>query len=504
MEKSKRSRKRWKRILLLMLMSIPLVTVILWGARAERTNGSPEYATLTTLSEAVDHGSADTRRIDFSNGDVFEVRKLTPGEDEVWMSHSVFIPGGNIRISYTNAQQKLITQTETGNLPVKTLFVQTSECDAAISICSAYADNDVYHTRLPLEQKERPLSVRATDNPEKGYVFSGGCLLEKGQSTQLWYLMSQNKDYSDPFFNWLDRFFVQSCSINGMDDKRARLCTDGYYFDALHNYQPCEDGTLFRMPACYAGVSFARYPMCRMGREVGYALLRLSASAQNEQGYWETGPYSLWLQSDFGIGPGFYDTRFNTDFVSGLADTYKEYRDKALLSALLSYTKYFMNHAQENHITVGDGWLIRDYAPANPSSSYRKTHSSLNHHAAEIIFLNKLDTLLRSLTSKELEDFQDYDFVRDVQIITDLSQKMLKGIENTADYWVMPDHNLNYAYGYEGSAELPDYPYLTYNDLFNLNAQLKEMTGKTNAVLEHLMSEKKIWMDANNITGYYK
>jgi len=503
MEENKRRKNRWKRILLLILMSIPLAAVTIWGACAAwTTNGSSEYATLTTLSETVYHGSAETRRVDFANGDVFEVRSLTPDEGNVWLSHSIFIPGDKIRISYTNARQEFITQTETDNLPLKNLFVQTSECDAVISICSAYADNAASNTRIPIEQKERPLIVTATTTPEKGYVFSGGCSLETGQSTQMWYLMSRNKDYLDPFFSWSNDYLSQAWSINGMDDKRSRLCIDGYYFNAPSSYSPYEDGMLYRMPACYAGVSFARYPTCRMDREVGYALLRISASSQNEQGYWATGPSSTWLQSDFGIGAGFFDTRFNTDFATGLTDTYKRYHDKELLGALLDYTKYFINHAKENHIAVGDGWLVRDYAPSDLSSSYKKTHSSLNHQAAEIIFLNKLDTLLSSFTPKELEDFQEYDFVRNVQEITDLSQKMLKGIENTADYWVMPDHNLKYAYGYEGSMELPDYPYLTYDDLFTLNAQLKEMTGKTNDVLEHLMAEKKIWMDANEVTGY--
>jgi len=447
-------------------------------------------------------GSADTRRVDFSNGDVFEIRRLTPGEDDVWLSHSVFIPGKDIIISYTNEKQELESQTTTNNLPFKTLFIQTTECDAVISICGAYSEDDVFHTRFPLADKENPLSVRTTSSPEPGYVFSGGCSLKTGQSSQLWYILSRRKENLEPFFNFSNVYYVQSWCMNGMDDSRARLCTDGYYYEVLDNYLPSQDGTLFRMPACYAGVSFARYPTCRMVSEVGYAVLRLSASSQNKQGYWETGPYSVWLQSDFGIGAGFYDTRFNTEFASGLVDTYESYHDKDLLAAIINYTQYFIEHTQSCHITVGDGWLVRDYAPARRSMAYRPTHSSLNHQIAEIIYLNKLDKLLRSLSEDEQEIFMDCEFVKDPQIITGLSDKMLRGVENTANYWVMPDHNLNYAYGYNGSSFLPDYPYLTYNDLYDLNKQLKEMKGHTNQVLEYLMGEKKQWMDANGVTGY--
>lgn len=45
---------------------------------------------------------------------------------------------------------------------------------------------------------------------------------------------------------------------------------------------------------------------------------------------------------------------------------------------------------------------------------------------------------------------------------------MVKGIENTAAKWIMPDGDLYYSYGNNGRMITGDYPYLTYNDLLEL------------------------------------
>jgi hypothetical protein len=47
-----------------------------------------------------------------------------------------------------------------------------------------------------------------------------------------------------------------------------------------------------------------------------------------------------------------------------------------------------------------------------------------------------------------------------------------------------------------------DYPYLTYNDLYDLQNKLLLDTGATNAVLTTLMDRKRQSMDAQGITGY--
>ena len=47
-----------------------------------------------------------------------------------------------------------------------------------------------------------------------------------------------------------------------------------------------------------------------------------------------------------------------------------------------------------------------------------------------------------------------------------------------------------------------DYPSLTYNDLFNLQAYLTEKNGEQNQTIYNLMYHKLYWMWANNVTDY--
>lgn len=66
----------------------------------------------------------------------------------------------------------------------------------------------------------------------------------------------------------------------------------------------------------------------------------------------------------------------------------------------------------------------------------------------------------------------------------------------------MANGDLHYAVFSNGSYGLQDYPYLTYNDLFELQALLKEAGREPSAVLELLMQSKRRWMDANGVSGY--
>ena len=82
-----------------------------------------------------------------------------------------------------------------------------------------------------------------------------------------------------------------------------------------------------------------------------------------------------------------------------------------------------MSYAAKRHYTVGsgesEGWLIDDYW--NESGSPKRTHVSLNHHTAEAAFLYRL-----------ADATGDESYAR-------TAEKMVKGIENTAAKWIMPD-----------------------------------------------------------------
>ena len=207
---------------------------------------------------------------------------------------------------------------------------------------------------------------------------------------------------------------------------------------------------------------------------------------QNEEGFWETGPASQWLKADFQIGEGFYDTRFSTDFALNLVSAYKRYGFTPFIEGAVKYGEYFLRHAEKNHYEVGDGWLVEDYAPNGKAEAYKRTHVSLNHQVNEISFLFYL--------YNETKDMRFYE----------AAKIMLRGIENTKEKWVLPDGNLAYALMYNGTNNvMTDYPYLTYNDLFELKTILSSY-GESNITVNYLMERKKEYMDKAGITEYRK
>ncbi|MDO4733519.1 MAG: hypothetical protein Q4B50_08430, partial [Bacillota bacterium] len=126
-------------------------------------------------------------------------------------------------------------------------------------------------------------------------------------------------------------------------------------------------------------------------------------------------------------------------------------------------------------------WLIWDY---DHHSGCLPNHSSLNHQIAEILVLYHLF---------DLTGYQGYE---------ELAAKMLRGILAVGEDWILEDQNLAYAYLPDGSMGLQDYPYLTYNDLFDLRQTLDARYGSHDPLLDKLMSAKMHWMQRNGVSGY--
>lgn len=464
-------------------------------------DGTEDYcADILTKSEDAVKGDIEEKIIRFKNNDLFSISKISPYPSGGHIEKTIFLPGEHIEVSFFDSKENFVKQLSHLHLPLKTLYIKTTACNAVLSIGAVYNVDSKYSTIVPNFKKEVPLTAEAVESPVRGYVFTGNFDLLPSEIGEFWYIVSENTD--DKFYDMDDEYTKTALRINEMSKDEIRLCHDGFYFKAPTTYTPYRENMLYKQPSCYTGVSFARYGQSPLLDELGYAIMRLSLQNQNEKGFWPTTLTVDWLKSDFNIKNNFYDTRFNTDMATGLVTTYEKYHDKYFLNALFRYTEYFINHAQTLNIESTNGILVRDYAGDENSL---KTHSSLNHHASEIIYLNFLYDMLRTLDEETKMYFQNYEFVKDPEIISTLSSKMLKGIEDTEDFWIMKNGNLRYAYGYTGTSNtMLDYPYLTYNDLLILNNQIKEKNGEGNEVIERLMTSKKLWMDENNITGYLK
>ena len=264
-----------------------------------------------------------------------------------------------------------------------------------------------------------------------------------------------------------------------------RWCYDGYYYTAPDSYFPTGENYFYPLPAAHIAGKMARdadEPACRA---LGLAMIDIMREKQNEYGFLPSEAGSGWLLEDYGIGPGYYDTRFNTDFWLANLNAAENFGVTAWLDRVRTYADFLMEFAAGHHFAFGqapdEGWLVEDYWHPDGGQT---THSSLNHHAAEASFLYRLTN---ATGDEQYAAFAD---------------RMVRGIELTAGRWPMADGNLYYAYLPDGAMMDGDYPSLTYNDLLDLQSLYTARHGSPSAALQTLMDSKRAWMDANGVTDY--
>lgn len=260
----------------------------------------------------------------------------------------------------------------------------------------------------------------------------------------------------------------------------GRWCFDGYYFPSADSYVPA-DG-LFRCVAAYGVRSMVHQSKgTPCANDLAVAMLDTMTLQQTEDGFFPTTSQSMWLSNDYGIGPGFYDTRFNSDLMMIFLKWIPQYG--GFEAPLNRYLDFYLAYAERCHTeTQNGGWLVWDYE----SPDGRPVHSSLNHQLAEMQVLYQYSDLFGRPELAELAD------------------RMLVAIEDTETQWIMEDSNLHYAHLADGSFGKPDYPYLTYNDLYDMQKTLTSRTGARNEALDRLMEAKLAWMQANGVTGYHE
>ena len=263
----------------------------------------------------------------------------------------------------------------------------------------------------------------------------------------------------------------------------GRWCYDGYYWPAPSTYLPHGKQVYYRMPLPYLCRSFLGVAsVYRLADDLAPCMIDTMLLQQNELGFFPTYSESTWLSEDYKIPSGFYDTRFNTELAEILNNAWARYQFPQFGQALQRYAAFFVSYAEAHHReTTSGGWFVDDYY--HPSGNL-PTHTSLNHQLAEILLLYHL--------SDSLQDPQ----------LSALADRMLLAITDTTASWIQPNSNLHYAVYPDGSYGGLDYPYLTYNDLYAVQKELEARRGSRDPGLDRLMANKKLWMDANGITGY--
>lgn len=268
------------------------------------------------------------------------------------------------------------------------------------------------------------------------------------------------------------------------NDGYGKMLYDNYYWIIESEEKPAETQKEYsNRPSCYFGLSCVEgapyYPAMK-----GLAVFIIDTMMQSRtaEGYAPCYAVSEWLQTDYNIGTDYYDTRFNSDLAEIYIAAYDRFGGEEFIDALNKYMDYYVSFAGKEGWYWDKGIFVPDYY----SEGSIKTHTALNHQLAEMSVLYKCGELLNRPE------------------LTELANKMLVAIEESAKYWIKSDHDLYYAVFSDRTFGLQDYDYLTYDDMFNMQKQLEGMGRKRSSGLKRLMDNKKIWMDRQEITLYKK
>lgn len=255
----------------------------------------------------------------------------------------------------------------------------------------------------------------------------------------------------------------------------------GYYYPAPSTYVPTGENVYHHQVSAYLTRSLLdladKSPLCY---DLSLCMLERIRGDQNIHGFFPTQSESEWLQGDYGIGKGFYDTRFNTDLIGAYLKAYRDYG--YFEDVLRTYTDFFLGYAAAHcRETANGGCFVDDYY--NPTGG-EATHCSLNHQIAEAILLYQIaDAMGRGDALS-------------------LAERMLLAVEDTAQNWIKDDGSLHYAFYRDGTYGGQDYPVLTYNDLYDMQAQLDAMGRSRSEKLDEIMASKLQSMIDTGITGY--
>lgn len=429
----------------------------------------------------LENGTYNQKLTRIPNGDRFWINRFEFASNKKELYRFSFkIPGKNGTFTYVentkDGRKRWRKLPLTGKLPKAVGFIDTDKHHMLMSYATTYKTLD--HASVK-EVYPKSSAIHVAEN-EDGYTLVVYLPQEKSLFSEFWGLESDSVlvDWNEPNMShiWLllDLYYQRKWSW------------DGIYEKSPSSYTPSGDHIYYRFADNHVARSFVLTGGSRAADVFGWVMLVESLKNQNEEGYWKTHPRSNWLWQDYQIDYGFYDTRFNNDQALLMLKAYQKYGEISFLEASQKHAEWFLSYLDREHIEINIsgnslvGWLIPDYTHKKP---HLKTHTSLNHQLAEINYLFELFIVTQDQRYEEA------------------ANKLLMGIKNTKELWMKENHDLWYAY-YDGKGIKPDYPYLTYNDLFQTQSLLTNLYGKEDQDLRELMESKKKWMDEYRVKGY--
>lgn len=442
-------------------------------------NNKFENITDITITQELENLPYKQRNISYEGEGHFFVRRVDFDSHIGIYTTSYFMPGDKGKVNYFDKDKNLVTEElKDGKLPLDTLLIiETDKHSMIISQAYSYKDigngtKEAYAESYPVEIKKQEGYWKITYNYKKTNGYHG-----------IMWGVGSDKTLVD-FSNENQRKIWADYDVTGS----SRLAEDGYYYESPSSYKPYTENSFWRNPSMYIVQSWIKTGGSLAADILGRSYLLIGSDNINEEGYLPTLPESSWLKTDYNIGAGFFDTRFNADIGETYLEAYKKFAYAKFRDSYLELAKYYSNHINANHYKIynekgEEGWLVQDYAYKHV---YNPTHVSLNHqiHAANWF-----------LKIYEIEN---------IKLFEDIGLKMISGVKTTRNNWIKEDKNLHYSYGPSGEMGGNDYPYLTYNDLLLLQRTLSRIYGKSDEDIEILMESKRQWMDKNGVVDYNK
>ncbi len=433
--------------------------------------GELKLNTYDVTREGKSIGTLSYEVFQFENGDIYfylsyeakasrELTACLPIVFDTFDLHSISYPKGlNETTSVMDARLNINSQSK---LPVRGVFLDSDKLNAYLSYSACYKK---YKNGVVQELWDKASALELTSEGIK--IRLAG---DKGTTSEFWGLMSKEK-----LVDWSNKAVVTDLRISDLNRVR-KWRQDGIYYVLPTTYSPYVKSGFYRNNAQHIGEKYLRVSGGRFFEDFGYMALHVAKETQNKDGYWGTQPLSQWLYKDYGIGAGFFDTRFDTEGALFLLKGYKKYGELAFLEGAVSFGDYYVKHALNNSAkTKNGGLLVYDYGSG--STAGRVNHVSLNHQLCGMNYLYELYQVTGDETYLSTAD------------------RLLKAVEDTMASWVRKDNgDLHYAYLKNGKYGMKDYPELTLNDLKLSQDFVREIQGAENKALAYLINKKESYL----------
>lgn len=344
-----------------------------------------------------------------------------------------------------------------GSFPDEPFFIRADGRELLVSPPVAYSTSG--YGCVERETAPRLVLERRSD----GWYLYTKCEEDSETVSSLWFFAADSLEGEDGY-GWYAK-----CSVGLFDDTHLML-ESGYYYLTSANHIPNGSNLYYRIAAPHIAVKLAESGEA-VAHLLGVVMLDICLADLGEDGYVPTAPGVDWLMEDYGIQPGFFDTRFNTDFARALLTLGEWFGIDSFRSAALTIAESLASRIPASE--DGNSFLP-DYfnAPGAPEPD-PPSHTSLNHQAAEAVLLFRAGMDEQALT-------------------------LALALENTAPEWITSSGDLWYARSASGEYFGTDYPYLTYNDLLALRDEL-DARSVEHPGIDLLLESKLEWMEKNGV-----